>query len=111
MRIDINQDHEYFRQPKLNRIRVIVKDFTDALRIGVPTSSLITMHAELMFALDSLWLNAIEGSIHVKSIALLRALRRVICPDVGDLLMQPVRDNRRIERDVFLIVNTIEQLI
>ncbi len=92
-------------------LREIVSELIQAIREGSHRGTLLSLHGDLINALDRIWMRASEGIIYVESIAILRALRKVTCPDIESQLMKPVLDYRRILRDLRLFINTLDHLL
>ena len=105
------QDSRYLGMRSANCIHTIAQDLVRALRSGWQRSDLIALHASLSNHIDSLWYNANEGAIRVESIAMLRVMRMVMCADIGIGLRQPVVYHEKLERDLQLIISTLNHFI
>jgi len=62
-------------------------------------------------ALERLWRNVEEGSVRVQSIAVLRAAKKVSCPEIANRLKSTNIDHARVVRDLRLLINTFEYVI
>lgn len=62
-------------------------------------------------ALEKLWEEVEEGSVHVQSIAVLRAAKNVCCPEIANRLKSPNINHARVVRDLRLLINTFEYVI
>ena len=62
-------------------------------------------------ALEKLWREVEDGNVRVQSIAVLRAAKKVSCPEIADKLKSPNIDHARVVRDLRLLINTFEYVI
>jgi hypothetical protein len=61
--------------------------------------------------LERFWHDVQIGSIEVESMALLRAIRIVMCRDLGRQLRQPYLNQIKVLRDIRLLINTVQHII
>jgi len=62
-------------------------------------------------ALEKLWREVEDGNVRVQSIAVLRAAKKVSCPEIANKLKSPNIDHARVVRDLRLLINTFEYVI
>lgn len=72
---------------------------------------ILSQHKMMSNALDSLWWEVEDGSVRVRSIAVLRAAKMVSCPEIENRLKGPDIDHARVLRDLRLLINTFEYII
>ncbi|TFG30864.1 hypothetical protein EU527_13890 [Candidatus Thorarchaeota archaeon] len=86
---------------------LLMQDATNQLdRIEI-----LNQQRNMQEALDSIWHGVEEGSIRVRSIAVLRAAQKVSCPDIENRLKSPNIDHARLIKDLRLLINTFEYII
>lgn len=105
------ETYHNYASSNTQELREIVVDLIQAIRDGSHRGTLLSIHGDLTNALDRLWMRASDGIIQVESIAVLRALRKVTCPDIGTQLMKPTLDYRRALMDLRLFINTVDHLL
>ncbi|TFG34822.1 hypothetical protein EU527_01220 [Candidatus Thorarchaeota archaeon] len=86
---------------------LLMQDATNQLdRIEI-----LNQQKNIQNAIESIWQGVEEGYIRVRSIAVLRAVRKVSCPDIENRLKSPNIDHARIIKDLRLLINTFEYII
>ncbi|MDF1540092.1 MAG: hypothetical protein P1Q69_14450 [Candidatus Thorarchaeota archaeon] len=92
-------------------IRDVALDLMHSLQVGTHQFDSLAHYTKLSNELDSLWLKACNGIIKVNSIAILRAIHKVFCKDIGTSLGQPFASHRKLQAEISLLVTTIDQLL
>ena len=92
-------------------LRETALELIQAIRNGSHRGTLLSLYGDLTNVLDRIWMRASDGILHVESIAVLRALRKVSCPDIQNMLLSPSLDYRKIMMDLRLFINTVDYLL
>ncbi|RLI55605.1 MAG: hypothetical protein DRO87_04265 [Candidatus Thorarchaeota archaeon] len=91
------------------------KEMTEVLRQYVrgncSRQTLLERQQAMSGALDSLWSDVESGSISVGSVALLRTLKTLSCPEIARRLGEPDIDHNRVMRDLQLLINSFQYII
>ncbi|MFW9933521.1 MAG: hypothetical protein ACFFDR_12800 [Candidatus Thorarchaeota archaeon] len=101
----------YYPNSFSQELREVAIELIQALRSGSHRGTLLSLHGDLTNALDRIWMRASDGILQVESIAVLRALRKVTCPDIQSQLLKPTMDYRKILMDLRLFINTVDHLL
>jgi len=72
---------------------------------------LADFYDSLMWSIDDMWQDAMEGRLVVDSISVLRALRDVQCRDLLRLIREPELHRDRIVRETRLMRNILVNLV
>jgi hypothetical protein len=72
---------------------------------------ILEQQKNLVEALEYLWNNVEEGKVRVRSLAVLRAAKKVSFPDIEKNLKSPTIDHARVISDLRLLINTFEYII
>ncbi|MFW9979808.1 MAG: hypothetical protein ACFFEJ_17130 [Candidatus Thorarchaeota archaeon] len=101
----------YHQNSYSQELREVAIDLIESIRAGSHRGTLLSLHGDLTNALDRIWMRASDGILQVESIAVLRALRKVTCPDIQSQLLKPTLDYRKILMDLRLFINTVDHLL
>lgn len=104
-------NRQYYRRQIVKSISDVAHDLMYSLKGGGHRFELLEQHRKLSNALDNLWLQSIDGTIRVDSIAILRAIRKVICADIGTSLRQNFISRKKLQTEISLLITTIDQLL
>ncbi len=102
---------QYQSRQIVDCIHDLALDLMHSLRCGDHRFDLIAHYNKLSKELDALWFKAGNGLVRVDSIAILRAIRKVICADIGASLKQPVISRKRLQTEIALLITAINQFL
>jgi len=85
-----------------------------AMRVATRRMShriLVDFHDSLMWSINDMWQDAMEGRLAVDSIPVLRVLRNVHCRDLLRLIREPELHRNKIIRETRLMRNILVNII
>ncbi len=62
-------------------------------------------------AIERLSMGSTKGMVDTDSLVILRAFRRLVLPDVGIALKEPLYDSQKLEPEIKLLLNTIDHVL
>ncbi|MHA1936439.1 MAG: hypothetical protein ACW97A_14290 [Candidatus Thorarchaeota archaeon] len=102
---------DYARRQALSNITGIALHLVDCIQSNIRRNVVILHFSTLEETLERFWHDVQIGSIEVESMALLRAIRIVMCRDLGRQLRQPYLNQIKVLRDIRLLINTVQHII
>ncbi|MHA2360803.1 MAG: hypothetical protein ACXAB6_02580 [Candidatus Thorarchaeota archaeon] len=102
---------EYARRQVLSNITGIALDIIECIQNKIRRNVIVLHFSTLEETVERFWHDVQIGAIEVESMALLRAIRTIMCRDLGRQLRQPYFNQNKVLREIRLLINTVQHII